>query len=84
MTEAVLDPPWKALLLHDANGVEVVVASVLRRRLRVQGDGMFQTKLADNDLLDLLLARREPEGDADCPEVREVLALMRRPPAITT
>ena len=40
--------------------------------------------LADNDLLDLLLARREPEGDADCPDVREVLALMRRPPAITT
>ena len=37
--------------------------------------------LADNDLLDLLLSRREPQGEVDRPEVREVLALMRRPPA---
>ncbi|MFT3816906.1 MAG: succinate dehydrogenase assembly factor 2 [Rubrivivax sp.] len=37
--------------------------------------------LADNDLLDLLLARREPQGEIDRPEVREVLSLMRRPPA---
>ena len=38
--------------------------------------------LPDNDLLDLLLARREPEGETDCPEVREVLAQMRNvPPA---
>jgi antitoxin CptB len=35
--------------------------------------------LPDNDLLDLLLARREPDGALDCPEVNEVLALMRRP-----
>ena len=40
--------------------------------------------LADNDLLDLLLARREPQGTVDCPEVREVLFLMRRPPATPT
>jgi antitoxin CptB len=33
--------------------------------------------LADNDLLDLLLARREPEGELDVPAVREVLAQMR-------
>ena len=37
--------------------------------------------LPDNDLLDLLLARREPEGALDIPEVNEVLALMRRPAA---
>jgi antitoxin CptB len=37
--------------------------------------------LPDNDLLDLLLARREPEGELDIPEVNEVLALMRRPAA---
>jgi antitoxin CptB len=37
--------------------------------------------LADNDLLDLLLARREPQGAVDRPEVREVLAIMRRLPA---
>ena len=35
--------------------------------------------LSDNDLLDLLLARREPDGALDIPEVNEVLALMRRP-----
>ena len=37
--------------------------------------------LPDNDLLDLLLARREPDGELDIPEVNEVLALMRRPAA---
>jgi len=36
--------------------------------------------LADNDLLDLLLARKEPQGETDTQEVREVLALMRRAP----
>src|ERR1022692_557146 len=57
VTEAVLNPTWKAMLLHHANNVEVVVASVLRRRLRVQGDGMFQTELPDDDFLDGLLLR---------------------------
>ncbi len=37
--------------------------------------------LADHDLLDLLLARREPQGNLDRPEVREVLAMLRRRPA---
>ena len=36
-------------------------------------------ELPDNDLLDLFLARREPEGPTDCPEVKEVLALLRAP-----
>jgi antitoxin CptB len=35
--------------------------------------------LPDNDLLDLLLARKQPHGETDRPEVHEVLALMRRP-----
>ena len=35
--------------------------------------------LADNDLLDLLLARKEPEGALDRPQVRDVLALLRQP-----
>ena len=39
--------------------------------------------LSDNDLLDLLLVRREPQGETDTPEVREVLALMRRRPLAT-
>jgi len=38
--------------------------------------------LADNDLLDLLLARREPDGLLDRPEVREVLAAMRQTRAV--
>jgi antitoxin CptB len=33
--------------------------------------------LGDNDLLDLFLARREPEGDLDRAEVHEVLSLIR-------
>ena len=40
--------------------------------------------LSDNDLLDLLLARREPQGAVDREEVREVLGLLRQPPAKTT
>ncbi len=40
--------------------------------------------LSDNDLLDLLLARREPEGETRRPEVLEVLSLLRRQPPSTT
>ncbi len=36
--------------------------------------------LPDNDLLDLLLARREPEGELDRPDVREVLQQLRNAP----
>ena len=36
--------------------------------------------LADNDLLDLLLARTEPQGELDSLEVREVLAQLRTAP----
>jgi len=35
--------------------------------------------LADNDLLDLLLARRQPEGELLRDDVLEVLRLMRTP-----
>jgi antitoxin CptB len=35
--------------------------------------------LPDNDLLDLLLRRKEPQGEIDTLPVREVLALLRRP-----
>ncbi len=42
--------------------------------------------LADNDLLDLLLCRKQPadlaDEDCDLPEVHEVLALMRAAPAV--
>lgn len=34
-------------------------------------------ELADNDLMDLLLARKEPEGELDLPHVRALLARLR-------
>jgi len=37
-------------------------------------------ELSDNDLLDLFLARTEPEGQLDRSDVREVLRLVRTPP----
>ena len=43
-----------------------------------QADGLTALMdLSDNDLLDLLLARREPQDGLDRPEVHEVLAQMR-------
>ena len=33
--------------------------------------------LSDNDLLDLLLARREPDGDLERDDVKQVLRMMR-------
>ncbi|MET0334669.1 MAG: succinate dehydrogenase assembly factor 2 [Rhizobacter sp.] len=36
--------------------------------------------LGDNDLLDLLLRRSEPEGEIDTREIKEVLAMMRPVP----
>ena len=40
--------------------------------------------LSDNDLLDLLLARKEPEDTLDSPDVREVLGLLRTQPGLIT
>jgi antitoxin CptB len=34
-------------------------------------------ELPDNDLMDLLLARKEPEGEADLPHVHALLARLR-------
>lgn len=34
-------------------------------------------ELGDNDLLDLLLARSEPEGALDTPHIREIIRRMR-------
>jgi antitoxin CptB len=39
------------------------------------------TELPDNDLLELLLARREPDGPLDRPEVHAVLRQIRAPAA---
>ena len=35
--------------------------------------------LSDNDLLDLLLARREPAGELERDDVMQVLRMLRRP-----
>jgi antitoxin CptB len=52
---------------------------------RSQATGMNTLMdLADNDLLDLLLRRKEPQGEVDTAEVREVLALLRNPPTVVT
>ena len=37
--------------------------------------------LADNDLLDLLLRRKDPEGTLARPDVKEVLEMLRMPMA---
>nr|WP_187363008.1 succinate dehydrogenase assembly factor 2 [Massilia aquatica] len=34
--------------------------------------------LADNPLMDLILARKEPEGEVDLPHVRALLARLRQ------
>jgi antitoxin CptB len=34
-------------------------------------------ELPDNDLMDLLLARKEPEGEVDLPHVHALLARLR-------
>ncbi|RYF36833.1 MAG: succinate dehydrogenase assembly factor 2 [Comamonadaceae bacterium] len=34
-------------------------------------------QLADNDLMDLFMRRREPAGELDRPDVRELLELLR-------
>ena len=34
--------------------------------------------LADNDLMDLFLRRKEPQGDLDTPEVTAVLEMVRK------
>ncbi|MDO9313981.1 MAG: succinate dehydrogenase assembly factor 2 [Burkholderiaceae bacterium] len=45
-----------------------------------QADGLLVLMdLSDNDLLDLLLARQQPEGDLLNDNILEVLRLMREP-----
>ena len=45
-----------------------------------QAEGLRQLMdLSDNDLMDLLLARKEPEGESVTPELLEVLGMLRTP-----
>jgi antitoxin CptB len=50
------------------------------RITEVQAQGLLALMdLPDNDLLDLLLSRKEPEGELRRDDVLEVLRLMRNP-----
>lgn len=43
-----------------------------------QGEALAELmELADNDLLDLLLSRKEPEGEINRSDVRQVLEMLR-------
>ena len=47
-----------------------------------QADALSELmNLADNDLLDLLLRRKDPTGELDRADVREVLEMLRKPKA---
>ena len=48
-------------------------------RLTVRQGALLEElmQLADNDLLDLLLRRKEPEGELDRSDVKEMLELLR-------
>ena len=56
----------------------LLLVGVAAAGLAVAGAGMTSAlmDLPDNDLLDLMLSRREPHGEQDRPEVHEVLALL--------
>ena len=84
--DALLDPRdfsrlrWRCRrgMLENDLFVERYLQSVATTMTQRQAAGLQALMdLADNDLLDLLLARREPEGDLDRDDVRRVLASMR-------
>jgi len=52
---------------HEQTGISVMQAEGLTMLM----------DLSDNDLLDLLLRRKEPSGEIDCTAVREVLSQLR-------
>ncbi|MBL0092217.1 MAG: succinate dehydrogenase assembly factor 2 [Piscinibacter sp.] len=67
-------------LLENDLFVERFFASNEGRITEQQASGMVALMdLADNDLLDLLLRRREPEGELLRDDVIEVLGMMRPP-----
>jgi len=90
MTEALLDERalsklrWRCrrgLLENDLfieKFFDRYAASLTVRQAEALGELM---DLADNDLLDLLLRRKDPQGELDRPDVKEVLAMLRPPAA---
>ena len=63
----------------DGSSVREALRDLLRRGMDGARGLDDLMALSDNDLLDLLLARKEPEGELDRPEVRDVLAQLRQP-----
>jgi antitoxin CptB len=69
-------------LLENDLFIERLFARHGERLTPPQADALMSLmNLPDNDLLDLLLARREPEGELATPAIRDLLALMRHPAA---
>ncbi|HET9822957.1 MAG TPA: succinate dehydrogenase assembly factor 2 [Burkholderiaceae bacterium] len=65
----------------------------IERFFRRHGDALTERQadalealmaLADNDLLDLLLSRKDPQGEIDTLDVRELLALLRCAPGVSS
>ena len=86
MTDALLDERsfsklrWRCRrgLLENDLFIERFFGRHAESLTRGQADVLSELmELGDNDLLDLLLARREPQGELDRPEVLQLLALMR-------
>jgi antitoxin CptB len=65
-------------LLENDLFIERFFARYAQELTKVQAAALGQLMdLADNDLLDLLLCRREPEGETNTNEIRQVLAMLR-------
>ena len=69
----------RGLVEHDLS-IEQFFATYGNQLTRRHAAGLSALMdLADNDLMDLFLRRKEPEGALDTPEVREVLQMVRKP-----
>jgi antitoxin CptB len=72
-------------LLENDLFIERFFGRYQRTLTEIQAQGLLALMdLPDNDLLDLLLRRTEPEGALAEPEVREVLNLLRMPASKST
>jgi antitoxin CptB len=87
MTEELLDPRalsklrWRCRrgLLENDLFIERFFTRYQDRLSVRQAAALYELMdLPDNDLLDLLLCRREPEGATSTSDVKEVLAMLRR------
>ncbi len=87
-TESLLDPAelnrlkWRCRrgMLENDVLIERFFQRQQGRLTAAQAQGLqLLIDLSDPDLLDLLLGRREPQGELDCESVRCVLPLLKAP-----